>query len=156
MGVSYLVAPLDSQMLEWAEKCSVPVKGLVANGKPATVIALKEAAAAIPDHTCQVWCDRDNFQINIESTQPVTYPCDGVFKNTIAPGMALAPATHINGATRPTGEIDWLSFRGDLDLLVAIVRKLTMTCGPQVYFAAEDGIPWLIISSESLPIGPIS
>lgn len=143
-------------MLEWAEKCSVPVSGIVTNGRRATIQELKDVTAAIPGHTCRVWYDQNKIQINIESMRTVTFPCEGDFKNSIAPGLGVGPATfmQINGAARPTGEIESMRFHGDYELLVTIVQKLTKPRGPQVYFADCDGIPWLVVSSDAEPIGP--
>jgi hypothetical protein len=47
-----------------------------------------------------------------------------------------------------------MSLRGSGELLVAIVRQLTRSCGPQTFFADNDGIPWLIQSADAIPIGP--
>jgi hypothetical protein len=158
MGINYLVAPFDSQMAEWAAKCNVPIREKISNGRRATILELKQAAVGIPGHKCQISDDQNEFQIRLESEQTKTFPCEGIFKNTIAPGVAIAPATYtvINGATRPNGEVEWMSFHGDMELIVAVVRELTTHCGPQVYFADCDGIPWIIASPDAAPIGPQS
>jgi hypothetical protein len=47
-----------------------------------------------------------------------------------------------------------MSLRGSGEPLVAIVRQLARTCGPQTFFADNDGIPLLIPSADATPIGP--
>lgn len=156
MSVDYLVAPLDSQMLEWALQCSIPAHGMVASGRAATLDELKEVAGSIHAHSFSIWQNGDEFQIEISSAKTMTFPCDGVYANTVAPGLAIAPAssTLICGAIHSTGIIKWMSFHGNVSLLVVVVRKLTRTCGPQVLFADCDGIPWIICSADAVPNGP--
>jgi len=143
-------------MLDWAEKCGVPVQGVIANGRRSTIDELTEAVATIPGHSFRRGRHGDSFDIVVESEQTITFPCEGVFRNTIAPGLAVAPAssTAIDGSAGPTGVIEWMSFHGHVELMVAIVRKLTTRRGPQVFFADCDGIPWLVLSGDAVPIGP--
>lgn len=156
MSITYLVSPLDPQMLEWALKCSVPAHGMTGNGRAATLDELKEVAASIRAHSFSVRQEADKFSIEISSEKTVTFPIVGSFANTVAPGVAVAPAwsTLINGAHESSGAIRWMSFHGDMVLLVMVVRTLTRTCGPQVMYADCDGVPWIISSADAVPIGP--
>lgn len=156
MGVNQLVMPLDPPMLDWADKCGVPVQGVIANGRLPALDELIEAVSTIPGHSFKMGRRGDSFDIKVESEQTITFPCEGVFRNTIAPGLAVGPATYtdIHGSARSTGVIEWMSFHGHMELLVAIVRRLTSSCGPQVFLADCDGIPWLVLSADAVPIAP--
>jgi len=155
MGVIYIVTPLDSPTLAWARECSVPVDGIIASGRAPTLDELR-LAAAVRGHTCQITRLGEKFDIVVESEKTITFPCDGNYRNTIAPGQAVAPASSIanTGEASADGEIRRIGVRGDVDLLVAIVRRLTRTCGPQVIVADCEGYPWLITSPDSVPLGP--
>lgn len=156
MSITYLINALDRQMLEWAMRCSVPAHHVSGNGRAATLAELKDVAASIHAHSFTVWEKGDDFQIEISSDKTIAFPSVGRFANTVAPGVAVAPASSglITGAQQSTGAIKWMSFHGDIMLLVTVVRMLTRTCGPQVLYADCDGIPWIISSSDSIPMGP--
>jgi hypothetical protein len=158
MGVNYLVSPLDPPMLDWARQCGVPTDGVTATGRAATFDELLEITKEISGHSCTPNCQPDGFDIKVESEKLVVFQVSVPwrFSNTVAPGWAKGPATQtqIMGGFDSTREIKWMSFRGDLGLLVAIVRKLTITCGPQTLFADFEGIPWLVLSADAVPLGP--
>jgi hypothetical protein len=146
MSVHYFLAPLDSQMLAWAERCSIPVAGMVADGRPATLGELAAIVKGLPECRCRLHFEETRFEIDVESIETKAFPCEGEFANTVAPGVAVAPAasTQITGVANADGVIEWMSFRGDFDLLLAVARELTATCGPQVYFADWEGVPRLV------------
>ena len=155
MSLSCHVLPLDAQTFDWAQKCHVPVRGLVASGRPATLNELMDVVSSVPGHLFTMGRHGDNFSIDVESEKQVTFECDQPCRNSVGPGLAVGPATYtsIHGGVLPTGTIEWMSFQGHMELLVWVVRRLTKTCGPQTFFAACDCIPWVVASSDAVPIG---
>lgn len=155
MGVYQIVAPINEGILSWARECGVSVDGVKGNGRAATLDELMEVVRAIPGYTVNQSRREGDFGILVESEKKVTFPYKFPCKNSVAPGLAEAPATHthIEGRFDPMGTITLLSFHGHVKLLVNIVNGLTRTCGPQAFFNNFDGIPWLVLLPGATPIG---
>jgi len=158
MSVDYVVVPFDARAREWARECGVPVEGIEAGGRTASLDELRDAAQGLPGHTFRMSRHEARFEIAVESERFETFPCDGVYRNTIAPGLAIGPAASMlmTGGIQSDGRIESMGFHGDYELLVAIVQRLTQCCGPQVIVADNEGLPWVVASPEAPPLGPIS
>ena len=158
MSVDYVVVPFDAPTREWARECGVPVDGIAAGGRAASLDDLRDAAQGLPGHTFRMPQREARFEIAVESERFETFPCDGDYRNTIAPGLAIAPAAslHMTGGIQVDGRIESMGFHGDYGLLVAIVQRLTRRCGPQVIVADNEGLPWVVASPEAPPLGPIA
>ncbi len=158
MSVSYIIIPLDSQTLEWAMDSGVPAQGLLADGRQPTFEELWDVCGAIPKCSVRLDQRKESYDICIESQEKVTfsYAGDISFQNTISLGIAVSPARSgsISRVMHSNGQSQFLSYHGDIDLLIAIIRKLTVTCGTQVFIVDCEGLPWIINSPTASPIGP--
>ena len=157
MSVFYVIIPLDEQTLEWAMDCGVPVQGLSSDGRLPTLEELTDVCGTRSKHSVRLDQREGTYDICVESVENVAFSYAGefTFKNTIAPGIAECPATSgtFSGGILLDGTIKSLGYHGDIDLLITIIRKLTVTCGTQVFVVDCEGLPWIINSPTAVPIG---
>ncbi|MBI5834112.1 MAG: hypothetical protein HZB16_17595 [Armatimonadetes bacterium] len=144
----------------------MPLTGDEPAGRKPTLAELLAAVASLAEHDTTLAEGHDDapvaslpphwFQIHARSRAMRRFACEGQWRNTVAPGIAEEPASWlvIDGRVDADGSVALMSCQGHSAPLLAVVRALVAACGPQVMFADCAGIPWLVLTSDSVPIGP--
>ena len=150
MGIDYLLVPANDEMLEYGRQSGVGLPQTVPHGRWPTVDELVVVLKSIPDHHITHINQVNGIDATIESSARVAMQPVFPFTATTAPASYLHVSGDLSGSEKPAS----LSFHGDADLMVSIVSRLSLFCGGLVFFATCDGLPWFVLPSSELPIGP--
>lgn len=150
MGVNYLLCPVDEEMLAYGRDSGVVgLPPAVSTGRFPTVDEMLAVLEATPGHRVSHLHRSQTINVTIESLARIPFEPGPPFRQTTTPASYL----HINGDLSGTSKRKWLSFHGDLDVMILVIQRLTALCGPLVFFADCDGVPWFVLSKQSPPIG---
>ncbi len=150
MSISYLLRPVDDEMLAYGADSGVAgLPAVVTAGRWPTVDELIEVLKATPGHHVSHSHHSPSFSITIESLEFVPVQPVPPLKNTTAPASYLHVTGSLSGDSNPL----WLSFHGHTDVMLSVIQRLTLVCGPLVFFADCDGLPWFVFSDQSWPLG---
>jgi hypothetical protein len=150
MGISYLLAPVNDELLAWGHKCNVPVPLDTPHGRVPTHDELIATMRSIADHQVTRNHHDIDFDVTIESFDRIEIETRKPFRNTTAPASYLHARGNISDGANPP----WISFHGDIGLILAVTQRLVSRCGPLAFFANCDGKPWFVLSETVGPIGP--
>ena len=150
MSVSYLLVPVDEQILAYGKDSGVvDLPPAVSAGRFPTVDELIAVLEATPGHRVSRVHRSNTIDVTIESFARIPFEPGPPFKQTTTPASYL----YVTGDLSGTSKRKWLSFHGDLDVTIPVIQRLTAFCGPLVFFADCDGVPWFVLSEQSPPLG---
>ena len=149
MSISYVICPVNEEMLTYGQDFGVSIASDTAHGRFPVVDELISIMESIPGHRLTHVFQERNFALTIESEELVEIQPNGPFRQHSVPMTYL----HLHGALSPDSHPRWMAMRGDMNVMLAFLRRLAETCGPQVFFYEGDGIPWFIVSGSDAPLG---
>ncbi|MCA8990205.1 MAG: hypothetical protein KDA78_21335 [Planctomycetaceae bacterium] len=150
MSISYLLAPVTEEMLEWGRKCGIDLPESSLCGRFPLASEIEDALVSIPDHVLQRACRQDSFEYALESRAQVPLEANPPFPASLTPETYLI----VNGNVTDTAPQKWIGCHGDLCLILELTQRLVPACGPLCFFADCDGIPWFVFTPTAEPIGP--
>ncbi len=161
MSISYIVCPLESRALEWSRSCGLTVGDLDQSGRTPTFEELK-SAVVFPGHLNRVHREApyagknyEPFQISVDSERTKTFeasdPITAVSGTRI--GHCSETSILVSGGRTSDDRLTYLSVRGDVDLLIALLRNIVRICGPQFFMADCESSPWLVLTPTAVPEG---
>jgi len=161
MSIFYIVCPLDSRALEWSRSCGLAVGTLDQSGRSPTFEELK-SAVVFPGHHIRVLMEAplpgkndEPFQIAVDSERTKTFEVSDLIAEATGSRIGICSETSIrvSGGRTADDRLTYLSVRGDVDLMIALVRNIVRICGPQFFMADCESSPWLVLTPTAVPYG---
>ena len=155
MGIDYIVAPVTRELLSWGHKCGVPVPHDTPLGRYPTMAEMARVLDSLDGYSYELEDVDGSYHGTVQSLETI----DFLFRHpdpdmdAALGGIRTAPKEYANLSTlKDNRGTRFLSFHGNLDLIVRVAMLLTADCGPLVAFANIDGIPAFMLPGESQPI----
>ncbi len=152
MGVDYMVHPVDESMLQYGRQQGAALPSFVAEGHFPTAEELLQILKSTPGHFISIQIIRPMGDVEIVIESKAQQPLQPIppFTATTCPQTYL----RVTGNLCKSATQHWLSFHGDYDLMIKVIRDLSGMCGPQLFFECGDGLPWYILSPDAQLLGP--
>lgn len=153
MSSSILLIPVTRELLDWAQKCEVPVSLDIPDGRMPTDTDVKAVMESFDGYTVTFGGSEEHPHIQVDSIEMVDwyYEDPDPVMNRALGGPRRSPKQWVT--IRPIqGKTHSLSFDGHSALVFRIAQELTHRCGPLAIFDSSDGIPVFFLPEAESPI----
>ena len=155
MSYSHILLPATRELLDWAQKCEVPISLDIPDGRTPTDTDVKAVLESLNGYTVTFGGSAEHPHIQVDSVEMVDwyYEDPDPVMNRALGGPRRSPKQSVT--IRPLRGKDQsisFSFQGDIALIIRIAQELARRCGPLAAFATCDGIPAFFLPEGESPV----
>ena len=156
MGITYIIAPITKELLEWGRKCGVPVSLDTADGRSPTAADVARVLDSLQGFISTVRGTDDDLHAQVDSVEMFDWEYESSSNpvlNKAFGGTRTSPKESVTIESvdvKSQGRV--LTFHGDVTLIVRIAQQLARYCGPLAAFSTYDGIPAFFLPEAETPV----